>query len=85
MIVAACVRFLLTLLKISHIGTVSLRKEVAILANLLHICFVNLLFMAMRVVVVKNNKKDDNESIFITKNLISIFLSAMQIYWIRKS
>ena len=85
MIVAACVRFLLTLLQIGHIGTVSLRKEVAILANLLQIFFVNLPFMAMRVVVVKNNKKDDNESIFITKNLISIFLSAMQIYWIRKS
>ena len=85
MIAAACLGFLLTLLQIAHIGTVSLRKEVAILANVLQIFFVNLPFMAMRVVVVKNNKKDDNESIFITKNLISIFLSAMQIYWIRKS
>ena len=85
MIVAACVRFLLTLLQIAHIGTVSLRKEVAILAYVLQIFLVNLPFMAMRVVVVKNNKKDDNESIFITKNLISIFLSAMQIYWIWKS
>ena len=85
MIAAACLSFLLTLLQIAHIGTVSLRKEVAILANVLQIFFVNLPFMAMRVVVVKNNKKDDNESIFITKNLISIFLSAMQIYWIRKS
>ena len=37
-------------------------------------------FMAMRVVVVKKYEKDDNESIFITKNLIAIFLSA--IYWI---
>ena len=85
MIAAVCLSFLLTLLQIAHIGTVSLRKEVAILAYVLQIFFVNLPFMAMRVVVVKNNKKDDNESIFITKNLISIFLSAMQIYWIWKS
>ena len=85
MIAAVCLSFLLTLLQIAHIGTVSLRKEVAILAYVLQIFFVNLPFMAMRVVVVKNNKKYDNESIFITKNLISIFLSAMQIYWIWKS
>ena len=85
MIAAVCLSFLLTLLQIAHIGTVSLRKEVAILAYVLQIFLVNLPFMAMRVVVVKNNKKDDNESIFITKNLISIFLSAMQIYWIWKS
>ena len=85
MIAAVCLSFLLTLLQIAHIGTVSLRKEVAILAYVLQIFFVNLPFMAIRVVVVKNNKKDDNESIFITKNLISIFLSAMQIYWIWKS
>ena len=85
MIAAVCLSFLLTLLQIAHIGTVSLRKEVAILAYVLQIFFVNLPFMAMRVVVVKNNKKDDNESIFITKNLISIFLSAKQIYWIWKS
>ena len=85
MIAAVCLSFLLTLLQIAHIGTVSLRKEVAIFAYVLQIFFVNLPFMAMRVVVVKNNKKDNNESIFITKNLISIFLSAMQIYWIWKS
>ena len=85
MIAAVCLSFLLTLLQIAHIGTVSLRKGVAILAYVLQIFLVNLPFMAMRVVVVKNNKKDDNESIFITKNLISIFLSAMQIYWIWKS
>ena len=85
MIAAVCLSFLLTLLQIAHIGTVSLRKEVAILAYVLQIFFVNLPFMAMRVVVVKNNKKYDNESIFITKNLISIFFSAMQIYWIWKS
>ena len=84
MIAAACVSFLLTLLQIVenklHMGTVSLRKEVAILANVLQIFLVNLPFMAIRVVVVKKYEKDDNESNFITKNVIAIFLSA--IYWI---
>ena len=46
MIAAACVSFLLTLLQIVenklHMGTVSLRKEVAILANVLQIFLVNL-------------------------------------------
>ena len=65
--------------------TVSLRNGVAIVANLLQIIFVNLPFMAMRVIVIVQYNKDDNESIFITKNLIAIFLSGMQIYWIRKS
>ena len=65
--------------------TVSLRNGVAIVANLLQIIFVNLPFMAMRVIVIVQYNKDDNESIFITKNLIAIFLSGMQIYWIRKT
>ena len=66
-------------------GTVSLRDKVAILANLLQIVFVNLPFMAMRLVVIVKYNKDNNESIFITKNVIAIFLSAVQIYWIQKS
>ena len=89
MIAAACASFLLTLLQIAenklNKKTVSLRKEVAILANVLQIILVNLPFMAMRLVVIIKYNKDDNESIFITKNLIAIFLSVMQIYWIRKS
>ena len=89
MIAAACVSFLLTLLQIAENelknGTVSLRNEVAILANVLQIIFVNLPFMVMRLVVIVKYNKDDNESIFITKNLIAIFLSVMQIYWIRNS
>ena len=89
MIAAACVSFLLTLLQIAENelknGAVSLRKEVAILVNVLQIIFVNLPFMVMRLVVIVKYNKDDNESIFITKNLIAIFLSVMQIYWIRNS
>ena len=89
MIAAACVSFLLTLLQIAENelknGTVSLRNAVAILANVLQIIFVNLPFMVMRLVVIVKYNKDDNESIFITKNLIAIFLSVMQIYWIRNS
>ena len=89
MIAAACVSFLLTLLQIAENelknGTVSLRNAVAILANVLQIIFVNLPFMVMRLVVIVKYNKDDNEIIFITKNLIAIFLSVMQIYWIRNS
>ena len=88
-VTAACVSFLLTLLQIAqnklNKGTVSSRKGVAILANVLQIIFVNLAFMVMRLVVLIGYNKDENESLFITKNVIFIFLSAMQIYWIRKS
>lgn len=67
------------------VASVSLREKVAILANALEILFVNLPFMVMRVIVIVKYDKDDNESIFITKNLIAIFLSALQIYWIKKN
>ena len=93
MVAAACVSFLLTLLQIaqnelkekSASASVSLREKVAILANALEILFVNLPFMVMRLIVIVKYDKDDNESIFITKNLIAIFLSALQIYWIKKN
>lgn len=87
-VAAACVSFLLTLLQIAqnklNKGTVSSCKGVAILANVLQI-IVNLAFMVMRLVVLIGYNKDENESLFIMKNVIFIFLSAMQIYWIRKS
>lgn len=88
MITAACVSFLLTLLQIAqnrlNEGKVSLHRGVAILANALQIIFVNSAFMVMRLILLIEYSKDDNETLFIMKNLIFIFLSASQIYWIHR-
>lgn len=89
MITAACFSFLLTLLQIAqnrlHKGEVSLHQGLAILANAFQIIFVNLTFIVIRLIVLIEYGKDDNETLFIMKNVIFIFLSALQIYWIRKS
>ena len=87
MIIVACLSFLLSLVQIAENkldnGSVSTRKKVAIFGNALQIGLVNLPFMVMRLVVFAIYKKD--ESIFIAKNGIAIFLSSLQIYWIKNS
>ncbi|XP_022783495.1 uncharacterized protein LOC111324250 [Stylophora pistillata] len=89
LIVMACLSFLLTLSQVMEKdlgnidGSVSPREKVAIVGNVLQIFVVNLPFLIMRLVVFIKYNKD--ESIFIAKNGIATFLSAFQIYWIKKT
>jgi len=82
MITVACFSFVLTLLQIGENklenGRCQLRKKLAIIRNGIQMVFVNLVFLIIRLVIFIEYKKD--ESIFIAKNGIAIFLSSLEIY-----
>ena len=87
MITVACVSFVLSSLQMAENklenGSCQLRKKVAIIGNVVQMVFVNLDFLIIRLVIFILYKKD--ESIFIAKNGIAIFLSALEIYYYRQS
>ena len=87
MIVVACFGFTLSLLQMAEYklddGHYQLRKKLSIVRNVMQLSLVNLVFLIIRLVIFIKYKKD--ESIFIAKNGIAIFLSSLEIYWIRNA
>ena len=86
MVAVACLSFLLSMLqlgenKLKDNGSYERRKDVAIARNASQIILVNFPFLIIRLVIFFKYKKD--ESIFIAKNAIAIFLSSLDIYWIK--
>ena len=87
MISVACLSFLLSLVRIAKNeldnGSVSTRNKVAIIGNVFQIILLNLPFMVMRLVLFFKYKKD--ETIFIAKNGIAIFISFLvaDLPWIK--
>lgn len=85
MVAVACFSFLLSLLQLAENklddGRHEIRKPLAIFRNGVQIVFVNLAFLIIRAVIFFKYKKD--ESIFIAKNGIAIFLSSLEIYWLK--
>ena len=88
MIAVACFGFALSLLQMAEYnlddkGHYQRRKKLSIVRNVMQLILVNLVFLIIRLVIFIKYKKD--ESIFIAKNGIAIFLSSFEIYWIRNS
>jgi len=87
MITVACFSFVLSLVQMAENklenGRCQLRKKVAIFRNGIQMVFLNLVFLIIRLVIFIKYKKD--ESIFIAKNCIAIFLSALEIYYYQYS
>ena len=85
MITVACFSFVLSLLQMAENklenGNCQIRKKLAIIRNVIQMVCVNLVFLVIRLVIFIEYKKD--ESIFIAKNGIAIFLSALEIYYYR--
>ncbi|XP_068757301.1 uncharacterized protein [Montipora capricornis] len=86
MVAVACFSFLLSLFQLAENkleeGKHTRRDRTAIIRNVMQIVFVNSPFFFIRLVVLIEYKKD--ESIFMAKNGIAIFLSCLEMYWIRK-
>ena len=90
MVAAACFSFLLSLFQLAenkleneeHEPVHEQLKYPAIIRNVMQIVFVNLPFLIIRLVVFILYKKD--ETIFMAKNGIAIFLSGLEIYWINR-
>ncbi|XP_068713872.1 uncharacterized protein [Montipora foliosa] len=90
MVAVACFSFLLSLVQLAenklenekHEPVHEQLKCPAIIRNVMQIVFVNLPFLIIRLVVFILYKKD--ESIFMAKNGIAVFLSGLEIYWIKK-
>ncbi|XP_068757300.1 uncharacterized protein [Montipora capricornis] len=88
MVAAACFSFLLSLFQLAenkleneeHEPEHEQLKYPAIIRNVMQIVFVNLPFLIIRLVVFILYKKD--ETIFMAKNGIAVFLSGLEIYWI---
>ncbi|XP_078342381.1 uncharacterized protein LOC144628191 [Oculina patagonica] len=84
MIAVACFSFMLSLLQMAEYklddNSYQLRKKLSIIRNAMQLSLVNLVFLIIRLVIFIKYKKD--ESIFIAKNGIAIFLSSLEIYWI---
>lgn len=87
MVTLACFSFLLSLLQMAENkldkGKVKQRRYLPIIRNLVQLVFVNFVFMVIRLVVFFKYKKE--ESIFIAKNGIAIYMSALEIYSIRRN
>ena len=87
MVAVACFSFLLSLLQMAENklvdGEVEQWKCLAIIRNVVQMVCVNLVFMVIRLVIFFKYKKE--ESIFIAKNGIAIYFSALEIYSIRRS
>ncbi|XP_068713669.1 uncharacterized protein [Montipora foliosa] len=86
MVAVACFSFLLSLFQLAENklekGKHTRRDRTAIIRNVMQIFFVNSPFFFIRLIVFIQYKKD--ESIFMAKNGIAIFLSGLEIYWVRK-
>lgn len=87
MVAVACFSFLLSLLQMAENklvdGEVEQWKCLAIIRNVVQMVCVNLVFMVIRLVIFFKYKRE--ESIFIAKNGIAIYFSALEIYSIRRS
>ena len=87
MMAVACFSFLLSLLQMAENklvdGKVEQSKCLAIIRNVVQMVCVNLVFMVIRLVIFFKYKKE--ESIFIAKNGIAIYFSALEIYSIWRS
>ena len=87
MMAVACFSFLLSLLQMAENklvdGKVEQSKCLAIIRNVVQMVCVNLMFMVIRLVIFFKYKKE--ESIFIAKNGIAIYFSALEIYSIWRS
>ena len=87
MVAVACFSFLLSLLQMAENklvdGKVEQWKCLAKFRNVVQMVFVNLVFMVIRLVIFVKYKKE--ESIFIAKNGIAIYFSALELYSIRRS
>ena len=87
MVAVACFSFLLSLLQMAENklvdGEVEQWKRLAIIRNVVQMVCVNLVFMVIRLVIFFKYKKE--ESIFIAKNGIAIYFSALEIYSIWRS
>ena len=86
MVAVACFSFLLSLLQMAEYkldgGKVEERKCFAIFLNVVQIVFLNFVFMVIRLVIFVYKKE---ESIFIAKNGIAIYMSALEIYSIART
>ena len=84
MITAACFSFALSLLQMVENkldnGCCQLRKKLVIIRNAIQMVLVNVIFLIIRLVIFIKYGKDD--SIFMAKNAIAIFLSASEIYYL---
>ena len=83
MVAVACFALLLSICqlaenKLSEGTETAIHFRVAVARNVIQIVFVNLVFLIMRAVVFFKYGKD--ESIFITKNIMGIILSILDIY-----
>lgn len=81
-IAVACLSFVLSMLqmvenKIEH-GVCQIRKKLVIIRSGIQMVFVNAIFLIIRVIIFMKYGKDD--SIFMAKNGIAIFLSISEIY-----
>ena len=87
MVAVAYFSFVLSLLQMAENklvdGEVKQWKCLAIIRNVVQMVCVNLVFMVIRLVIFFKYKKE--ESIFIAKNGIAIYFSALEIYSIRRS
>ena len=87
MVAVTCFSFLLSLLQMAEYkldgGKVEQRKCFAIFRNVVQIVFLNFVFMVIRLVIFFVYKKE--ESIFIAKNGIAIYMSALEIYSIART
>ena len=87
MVAVACFSFLLSLLQMAEYkldgGKVEQRKCFAIFRNVVQIVFLNFVFMVIRLVIFFVYEKE--ESIFIAKNGIAIYMSALEIYSIART
>ena len=84
MITVACLSFGLSLLQMVEnrleCGSCQLHKRVAIIRNAIQMLLVNMVFLIIRLVILIKYEKD--ESIFMAKNGIAIFLSCSEIYYL---
>ena len=82
MVAVACFSFLLSLLQIAENKldgkTIEQSECLAIIRNVVQMVCVNLVFMVIRLVIFFIYKKE--ESIFIAKNGIAMYFSALEIY-----
>ena len=82
MITVACFSFALSWLQMAEnkleYGTCQLRKKLVIIRSAIQMLSVNVLFLIIRLVIFFKHRKD--ESIFMAKNGIAIFISISEMY-----
>lgn len=88
MVAVACFALLLSIFqlaenKLSEDTETAIHFRIAVARNVIQIVFVNLVFLIMRAVVFFKYGKD--ESIFMAKNIMGIFLSILDIYTLCES